>query len=126
MTSSEKGKKAAMNRLLPMLSVFSEWASTHFHYMLTLESTAGKEFNAVTESSHPLLAPTLPPALVASINQQFDVSKDLLRTEIRARSGMRLDASYKFYLFNRNPNICVIWFFLERLYRPCSVSLKKT
>ena len=90
MMSSEKGKKAAMNRLLPMLSVFSEWASIHFHYMLTLESTTAREASVTAESSHPLLAPTLPPAIVASINQQFDVSKDLLRTEIRARSGMRL------------------------------------
>ena len=95
MTSSEKGKKAAMNRLLPMLSVFSEWAAIHFHYMLSLESTGPKESIAAIDSNYPLLSPTLPPAIVASINQQFDVNKDLLRTEIRARSGMRFVSMFQ-------------------------------
>ena len=121
MTSSEKGKKAAMNRLLPMLSVFSEWASIHFRYMLTLESTAaGKESSTIAESSHPLLAPTLPPAIVASINQQFDVSKDLLRTEIRARSGMRYVDCMRLL---SKPTIIFKIFYSEHRCRPYSPSL---
>lgn len=86
MATSEKGRKAAMNKLLPMLAVFSEWASAHFHYMLTYDSPAAKDSSEPTD---PAFAPTLPPSIVASISQQFGVSKDLLRTEVRARSGMR-------------------------------------
>jgi len=89
MASSEKGRKAAMNKLLPMLSVFSEWASIHSYYMVTFDGGTGKEnvsSSFMSENAH-----TLPPAIVASISQQFEVSRDLLRSEVRARSGIRFD-----------------------------------
>jgi len=102
MASSEKGRKSAMNKLLPMLSVFSEWASVHSHYMVTFDGATGREnisSSFMSENSH-----TLPPAIVSSISQQFEVSRDLLRSEVRARSGTRTALSSLTAIFEEDMN----------------------
>ena len=67
--SGEKGRRGSVNRLLPVLSVFSEWASRHPTYLLAL----------------PVPTPHSQPSSSASVF----ASPDLLRDEARARSGMR-------------------------------------
>jgi hypothetical protein len=84
MNSSEKGRKSSMNKLLPMLSVFSEWATLYSDYMLPFE---GKENSLKNDSSIAL------PSIISSINQRYDADKDVLRSELRARSGMRYSSS---------------------------------
>lgn len=90
MAYAEKGCKPALNRLLPALSVFCDWASAHSNYLLTPSSSSS--FSSEGHTNSPSVSAPQQSAVYAS-STSFYASTDLLRQEARMRTEMRSSLS---------------------------------
>lgn len=129
-TAHERSSRAALNRALPMLSVFADWAQLHTHYATTTTSitttattlTTSVKANIATTTAvittttiklhkqaptraNQTLDDVAPPSMFADAPElattqtttaaaawdesAYSADPALLRTEARARSGMR-------------------------------------
>eukprot|EP01038_Epipyxis_sp_PR26KG_P008246 gene8246-11160_t len=101
MSSGEKGRKSLMNRLLPMLSVFSDWSILHKEYLVSTEfldylhnqSVNGTNVDE-NEDIHMLQLGSQIKIKPNNNNTKHSFAdKELLRAESRSRSGMRASLS---------------------------------
>lgn len=110
MAANKKGCRSTMNRTLPMLSVFADWACVQEQYLRTPDApvlSSAREVIAGEEGPGADVA-AAPPALFADSasaagaplvlsaqdwDRAFLAPAELLRAEIRARSGVRASIS---------------------------------
>jgi hypothetical protein len=80
MLTGEKGRKSLMNRILPLVSIFSDWCSENQHFLLSIDNN-----NAVDEDT----------VFTAMLNNNVDHNNDSNNNSKNNRNNNNLESTEK-------------------------------